>query len=375
MIPSAARISLSVFGLCAVCQAGETRLGGVDFARQSVAAGRGPAAVAAGDVDGDGHPDLVVANQLGGDISILLGDGEGGFTARKRVAAGENPSDLALADLDVDGDLDVVVANHETQYLTILLGDGKGAFRAAANSPLRIAVSPHPHAIRAVDLDRDGHLDVVVDHRHGEGLLILRGLGGGTFEFPGKLVDTGGDPYRGMAIGDLDGDGQFDLVTPNPRKVGVVLARDARRLEYAPPRTVRVARPFAVALGDLSGDGVLDLVAASEYSRDVHVLLGDGQGGFRNAEGSPLAMTTGAKNIALGDFNGDGIADAAVASFTSPQVLLFLGGRDRPGRQASWPGGENPWGLAATDLNGDGKHDLVITDYANPRLTAYISQR
>ena len=364
---------VGLIALLAACQVTTVQVGEVTFARQDLAVGEGPADVAAADLDNDGHQDLVVAHR-DGFITVFRGDGSGGLLEIGRSPAGEHPTGLTLADLDRNGSVDVVIANHETHYLTILLGDGMGAFSPASNSPLRIDVSPHPHAVRAADLDSDGWLDLVVDDRDGEGVLILRGTGGGAFESPGTLVRVGGDPYRGMAIGDINGDAKPDIVTPNPRDVGVLVHSKAGPIEFDKGQPVSGTTPFAVELADLNGDSRLDLIAASgESSPLVQVYWGDGQGRFHETDDSPFRYAEGAKQIASGDFNGDGIADAAVTCYQSSDVLLLLGG---PGelRSLTVRAGEHPWAIEAADLNGDGSDDLVISDDANPRITVYVSR-
>ncbi len=374
MLLSTHMFLLSTAWLISAGQMDTVRIGEVEFVPHTLRVGDRPSAAAAADLDNDGHQDLVIANGRSNDLTIFLGDGGGEMVSLGNSPGGENPSDLALADLDSDGNVDVVVANHDTDYLTILLGDGGGAFRPASNSPLRIDVAPHPHAVRANDLDADGLVDLVVDHRYGRGLLILRGLGGGAFESPGELVEVGGDPYRGMAVGDINGDGRIDLITPNPREVGILLSTGPEGMDFVQASPVAAAAPFAVELVDLNGDNNLDLIAASdEGSVLVQLFLGDGRGGFREAEQSPFRAGAGGKRIVRGDFNGDGVEDAAIASYQSSEVLLLLGGSHSV-RTARLPGGENPWGLVAVDLNEDGKDDLVIADNANPWVTLYLSR-
>ena len=328
-------------------------------------------AVAAGYFNKDRYPDLVGAGAP--QLSIFLGDGDGGLVRTSRVAGGEHPVDYAVTDLDADGDTDIVVANHETDYVTLLLGDGRGTFHPATHSPLRIAVRPHPHAVHAADLNADGHVDLVVDHREAEGMLTLRGRSEGRFDSTGQVVNVGGDPYRGMALGDLNEDGQLDLVTPNPSKVGVFLNTSSDQIAFTDAASVPAAAPFAVALGDLNGDDRLDLIAASdEGSPLVELFFGDGEGGFEEAPDSPVQFAPGAKKIAIGDFNGDGTADAAVSSYDSSDVLVLLGGPESI-RTDFLPSGEHPWGMAVADFNADGKDDLVIADDATRRATVYLS--
>ncbi len=352
-------------------QEGMFELGDVRFSSHHISLDSSESvAVAAADLDGDGHLDLVTSGDP--QLNLLYGDGTGEFASPVRVPGGDQPMDFALADLDQDGDIDIVIANHDTQYLTILLGDA-GEFRLAPYAPLQIAVAPHPHAVRAADLDLDGIIDLVVDHRDGNGLLILRGLSGGGFESPGTLIEVGGDPYLGMAVGDIDGDGKIDLVTPNPGEVGVMLNASGGRIEFEPGVPVAAQSPFAVGLGDFNGDGNLDLLAASdEGSPLVQLFLGNGLGRFEEAGDSPIRFAPGGKNIAVGDFNGDGLADAAVACWQSPDALILLGGRETF-QTALLPGGEHPWGLAAADLNADGKDDLVIADDTRPQAVIYLS--
>lgn len=358
--------------MIACAQAPAFQVDDVVFARQTEAVPDGQKESTAGDLDGDGHPDILIAVDDG--VTILRGDGTGSLGAPIRVPAGPNPVGLAIADLNADGHLDIAVANHESYLLTLLRGDGTGGAQPFSHSPVTVDVAPHPHAVRAADLDGDGNADLIVDHRENGGLLVLLGAGDGTFESAGTVLDAGGDPYRGMAVGDLNADGRPDMVTPNPNAVGVLLNTSSNPLTFSRSMIATEGGPFAVALGDLNADGHQDIVAAlDEGSSLVQVFLGDGQGDFREAGDSPIRWAAGAKMIARGDFNGDGVDDAAIVCWNATEVLLVLGDADGL-RTATLPVAANAWGPAAADLNADGIDDLVVPDAASARVAIFVSQ-
>jgi len=187
-------------------------------------------------------------------------------------------------------------------------------------------------------------------------------------------VPGGGDPYRLSAAGDVNGDGRPDFALPNPRDVGVLLNEGPGMFAWRPATPVPATTPFSVALADLDGDDLLDLVAASGEGSDiVRVYRGDGHGGFAERSESPFRMAPGPARIVVGDFDGDGRADAAICAWDSPVIHVLFGGAEGLRVGSAPTEAENPWGMIAADLNEDGRDDLVIADGSGSSLTLFLS--
>src|SRR6266508_42722 len=179
--------------------------------------GTAPGSVEIADLNSDGRPDIIVANEQSNNVTILLGDGKGGFTQAKGspFPAGHALSDIAIGDFNRDGKLDLAFANHEEKYLTVLLGDGRGGFMPAPNSPFSVEVRPHTHGVATGDLNGDGNLDLVTDSWGKDQVAVLFGNGKGSFNTSGTFLDVGKMPYQRVRVGDVNGDGKSDIITTN----------------------------------------------------------------------------------------------------------------------------------------------------------------
>ncbi|MBO6573831.1 MAG: VCBS repeat-containing protein [Rhodothermales bacterium] len=333
-------------------------LAGVPFTLQRLDAGPGEVNMAAGDFTGDGRMDTIAVSAGSHRLTLFAGDGRGRLTRRTSVQAGRNPTSVQAVDLNGDGHLDAVIANHETSHVTLLHGDGAGGFVEAPNSPVRVDVEPHPHVARAHDIDDDGVLDLLVDDRNRGGIRVLPGLTGRSY-----LIDTGGDPYLGFDLADLDGNGFPDLVTPNPRTAAVAMNRGG---SFSPPQAIGTLAPFGVALADLDHDGAPDLVAVSgEGSNDIEVWAGPNF----SSRIARIPMSRGAKLVATGDLNGDDVDDAVVCGWSAG--LLVVAGGTLTTDSLSFEG--NAWGLLLADFNADGRDDLVVADGSSSRAVLYLS--
>ncbi len=243
----------------------------------------------------------------------MRGTGSGDFDVHEVVAAGENPVHVEAGDLDQDGRLDLVIANHETSYLTLLFG-GPSGFESGRSERFSVDVSPHPHAVALADLDEDGFPDIVVDDRDRRRLRVYRGHGDGSFDVS-EPVAVGGDPYRGMAVTDLDGDGHVDVLTPNRSSVAIQIGDGRGTFSSAPHLESASVPPFSTTVGDFNGDGILDVVAGSGNGPGrLMVWLGRGGGLAEPDPKAPYEIADGPTKLATADMDGDGLDDILVTS-------------------------------------------------------------
>jgi hypothetical protein len=333
-----------------------------------VAVGNTPTSVVVGDFNGDGKPDIAVANAGSNTVSVLLGNGKGGFTPApgSPIAVGSYPYALAVGRFTADGNLDLVVANSVSNTISVLLGNGKGGFTAAPESP--IAVGDDPDSVAVGDFNGDGKLDLAVANGFDNTVSILLGNGNGSFTpAPGSPVTVGSEPSS-VAAGDFNKDGKLDLAVANMSDgtISVLLGNGNGTFAPAPgsPAFVGVD-PNDVTVGDLNGDGKLDLAVANYAGADVSVLLGNGAGSFTPAPGSPIPVGGGPTSVIIGDFNGDGRPDLAVTNSYESNLTVLLGngvGGFAPAGGSPIVVGDDPNAVASADFNGDGKPDLAVTN-------------
>jgi len=320
------------------------------------ATGLSPQSVAVGDFNGDSRLDLAVANNGSNTVSILLGNGSGGFLASSQLPVGSFPRAVAVADLNGDTFLDLAVVNNGANNVSILLGNGSGGFSV----PVNLAVGTGPTALVVVNLDGDADLDLVVANNGSNDVSLL--LGDGTGAFASGATLAAGTAPRGLATGQFNGDSFPDLAVANFSSDTVSIFLNNGAGGFGAPASVATdVQPFAIAVDDFNGDAKLDLVVTNNGADTVWVRLGNGNGSF--GAQSILMAGDNPRGVISGDFNGDAKRDLAVANFSSNNVTVRLGdGSGGFGPRAQYGAGSGPVALVAAAFDGDPALDLVTAN-------------
>jgi hypothetical protein len=367
-----------------------TLAGAVNFAAEArVSAGPILTAVAIGDLDGDGLPDLATANNGGSAVTVFRNTGTAGapaFAGGVSFTVGGNPWAVAIGDLDGDGKPDLATANERPNSVgsvsvlrNTALPGSLTTTSFAAKADFTVGTAQRAAALAIGDLDGDGQPDLAVANSSSSTVSVFRNtaLPGSltTTSFATKVDFATGPTPQAVAIGDLDGDGQPDLAVANSGGATVSVFRNvttagnlttasfAARVDFTTG-----AAPQAVAIGDLDGDGKPDLAVANGTDNSVSVLRNVSAAGTP-AFAAKVDVATGGNPLALaiGDLDGDGRPDLATANGSGSSASVLRSAATAGSLTSAsfdpavtYATSTSLSGVAIGDLDGDGYPDLAL---------------
>ncbi|HLX84725.1 MAG TPA: FG-GAP-like repeat-containing protein [Terriglobales bacterium] len=332
----------------------------------------GPNNLVAMDVNGDGKIDIVAMTPYNG-VFVFLGNGDGTFQApiaNTTVCTNAigNCESMAVGDLNGDGKPDLAFDSNDTTGggISILLNTGSGTFGSAAYYPVAISGVFAGAGIAIGDVNGDKKPDVVVGSAGGATAIVYLNQGSGTFKVGGTVGSVALYATNNLVLADINNDKKLDIVVPDGFGDVYTFYGTGKGTfttgQVYPLQSCNDCSNFLVVLGDFNGDGALDLLDTDGFFTNT-VSLGRGDGTFQTAQSFPFALEVQYQNIAVADFNGDGIPDVAAQGPTSGSLAVVLGAQHGTltAKQLITSVCTNTftYGIAAGDVNGDGKADLV----------------
>lgn len=335
----------------------------------SIQVGDTPTSIEAKDFDGDKKRDLAVTNRFSHNVSILFGAGDGTFETSSQIL---NLGDfVASADFSGDQNHDVVIADSGCSEVATILGDGEGGF---ANAQV-FDVSTNPERVYPADFDNDNNQDLAIGVNFGGAALSLYlGLGNGSFSSEIVVIGSGAGGCRALVAGDFDKDGNEDVAAGLENNPIHVLLGNGDGSFTTSQILSAGCRPVGIVRVDLNSDGYEDLVTANELSNDVSVFLSNGEGAkgtFQQGLSYPAGNLPQA--IAAADLDGDSVQDIVVANNFSDDVSLLFGvGDGTLEATKSLAVGNRARFVRVVDVDVDGIPDLVVSAYFGSRAELLV---
>jgi FG-GAP-like repeat/FG-GAP repeat len=337
-----------------------------------------PQAVVIADVNHDKRRDIIFTNANDGTVGIYLNKGNGHFSGPKLFDAGDTAlSGLTVGDFDGDGKLDIATCGNTVE---VFKGLNNGRFTLMK----RFTGFNTPQNVVAADFNGDGKPDLAITQVLGDAVSLIFSKGNGTFSKVTNIPTTLGGP-SGIAVADFNRDKINDFVITNigtnvtSTNVGFTIfyGKGNGTFKQVPFANGAGSRPGAVAAGDLNHDHRPDLVITnggfntSDGQPTVTVLVQKGNGLFKRVHTYTVGSVPEA--VGIGEFNGDGIADLAIANFGSDNITVLLGNGDGSVKfNRNYTAGSGNGSIALSDLNADGKTDIVTDGFNTDKIDVLL---
>lgn len=353
---TARKIFLSIFFLSAIGNQAQMRF----TAPTNYGTNGQPISIASSDFNQDGYTDLAVANNSGGSVTVFLNSGTGDFGTGVNyvVAAGIVPEQVISTDANGDGKADLILADYSNGNVSTLLGNGDGTFGTSSN----VALLPgsNTSSLASADFNQDGKADLIFGWTGYYGPCLSLGNGDGTFQSISYHFASGGP--LAVTTGDFNGDGLVDAATSNynGNTISVLLGNGSGGFSSTAGYG-SIQKSYGIISADLNGDTYIDLVSANYDSSNVSVFMGTGTGTFTGPFN--FAAGTNPYSVACADFDNDGKKDLAVANQGSADLSILYGdGAGNFSAGTNLPVSLGPSYVVTGDFNSDAKVDLAIAN-------------
>ena len=355
----------------------------------------GPEDIRVSDLDGDGKPDMLVANYTAGSISVFrntsgIGNINVANFVRNDFTSGTGATFISVADLDNDGKQDVIVANQGENTLSIFKNISTSG-NISFNSPVKIATPSTPIGIGIGDFDKNGWLDIATAN-HGNGTVsiftnkgIFNAISTNNFNPRFGLI-TGLNPIT-IDVADIDGDSKSDIVVGNYGSNSISIFKNnyisgtlatssfSTKLDFNAGN-----KPGYVKLGDMDGDSKLDVVVLAEGTNSVGILRNISTAGVLTSASfaSRVNFNTGITPyyISVGDLTGNGKLDILVTNFGDGTATVWQN-KATPGnitsasffKRLNFTVGTKPYAGLLADIDGDAKTDILVSNTGSNTLS------
>jgi len=309
-------------------------------------------------VDAAGNAETVKTSR-----AVVVGAATSSYSSAIAGTTGTGPQSVAVADVTGDGRPDIVTANMNADNVTVIARNGAGTgweTRAIAGSTGSV-----PYSVAVADVTGDGQPDIVTANYSGNNATVIARNGAGTgWDAPTSAGATGTTP-RSVAVGDVTGDGRLDIVTANSASNDVtVIARNSAGTGWDSPAIAGTtgSNPRGLAISDVTGDGRPDIVTANFLGGNLSVIARNGAGTGWDASAIAGSTGSGPSSLVARDVTGDGRPDLVTSNTGADNVTVL----PRNGTGTGWsstvvvgPVASIPLALAVTDVTGDGRPDII----------------
>jgi hypothetical protein len=320
------------------------------------------------DVNNDNKPDIIFASYSQYNVGVFLNYGNGTFPSPTiySTGLGSYPQCVSVVDVNSDSKPDIIVANNGGNNVGVLLNSGSGMFLPQIT--YSTGSNSYPPSASAVDVNSDSKPDIVVANQNVNNVGVLFNYGNGTFR-PQTTYSTGNNAgATSVVVVDVNSDNKPDILfaSYNVGNVGVLLNfGNGTFLPVITYSTGNYSTPRSVSVVDVNNDGKPDIIVANQNSSNVGVLFNYGNGTFRPQTTYSTGNNSSPISVVVVDVNNDNKPDIIVANYNADNIgvlLNFGDGTFLPQTTCSTATNSRPQSVSVVDVNNDGKLDIIVAN-------------